>query len=701
MFSKMVWKPHFIPFKYFNEKGEATSKRNNKTKFFDVAADFLARLNKAKYHKEKLIHPRTRRVKSYGIYKLFLGNDTIVKLYKRVKLKVFKEYLGINKTNRIIGWTPDYVGASKSRKVKKRNYIYELIKHNLHMIKERCDVSFINDMYKSLIDHRVVYSPGYDTTFDHLKEYFKDNTSNISVDDIFNILDHQKYLWFNGAKVSFYNSDEVYSLVRVNNKAYSGHYTSKIFGNEKYKSDYESRNIAKKFNNIMKERPLKNMYLWSVLGRERDIKLSSKNTEVGTRVILSNENPASTLLMWYAQKIALYINNCADDHKSFNILGEFNGNKSSKLYDYEKEYDYKLEADWTKFDSNIDSNFLIAAGLIITYGLPRDKFHNNIRYYIIKSIVTKYVVLPPGVVVELNRANASGHPFTTLVNCIVNLIYWSIIGFKIYGKNYSRYMRVEVYGDDTLAFFKRHKNLNKIDEIIADIGLKSESIKDNFRICGLDCDRENEIDFLKRRIKPYGLEWNHKKMFDRLFYQTKNRHFDEQVELMDSYYQTCKLDDNVREFNRIIFSYIKGSRYYRDMIKDVDRLNILYKEDYMGDSSKVVIEDRFYSHHNPQSFRERYDKLMKIYNFSILKHKLERNYNIYHGITSSSSSFLLYLLGFSRDNALTESDNDVVFFGRSPPEDLIKEKNDMSKRYCEKNNKMNEDYLKRIVKKIG
>lgn len=190
-------------------------------------------------------------------------------------------------------------------------------------------------------------------------------------------------------------------------------------------------------------------------------------------------------------------------------------------------------------------------------------------------------------------------------------------------------------------------------------------------------------------------------MFDRLFYQTKNRHFDEQVELMDSYYQTCKLDDNVREFNRIIFSYIKGSRYYRDMIKDVDRLNILYKEDYMGDSSKVVIEDRFYSHHNPQSFRERYDKLMKIYNFSILKHKLERNYNIYHGITSSSSSFLLYLLGFSRDNALTESDNDVVFFGRSPPEDLIKEKNDMSKRYCEKNNKMNEDYLKRIVKKIG
>lgn len=118
-----------------------------------------------------------------------------------------------------------------------------------------------------------------------------------------------------------------------------------------------------------------------------------------------------------------------------------------------------LEADWKFFDSNVDGAYIKAACTLLLDGLPHDKLHNNIRYLITSSILTKYVVLPPGVVVELNRAVPSGHPFTSLINCIVNTIYWCQIGKRLYGDDYADMMDVELYGDDALVMFKDNGRL--------------------------------------------------------------------------------------------------------------------------------------------------------------------------------------------------------------------------------------------------
>jgi hypothetical protein len=259
--------------------------------------------------------------------------------------------------------------------------------------------------------------------------------------------------------------------------------------------------------------PIKNLYLWKILGREKDIKIGDNcevDKEVGTRVVMTCESPITYFLMWMAQKFN-YILGYADWDRTFNLCGEFNADKAFKLNKRALEYDYILEADWSYYDSNIDTNFLEIGAALLCNGVNKSKLEDNMIVTFIMSVVTKYVIVPPGIVVELNRSQPSGHPAGSLVNCFVNLMYWCIIGYKIYGKDYADYMHVEVYGDDTRAYFKHSDNLSNIDEYIKEVGLKSDPVLPNIRSTKVDCDLSSDIDFLKRRFNSKDFVWNHKK----------------------------------------------------------------------------------------------------------------------------------------------------------------------------------------------
>lgn len=522
------------------------------------------------YEKKKIDPPRTRRVKSYPIYKFIQHQGKLVKLFKRATLKEFKAHFNINKTNRIVGWTPDYLGSIKSKHVKSFNYFSSILKEVFNDVKPKLSETFIKDLYNSSVTHRAVYSAGYDTVHDHLKEYFKDNTTDgeWSCENIIKILAYNNFSWFKVPKVSFGRVDELFALVRINKNAFSGHYTSKFKGQKKGQSEIASRSAAARLFTIIKQKPVKNLYLWSILGREKDIKVDyeADNKEIGTRAVLCCENVPMILLMWFAQKFSFILNKEKD--MPFNILGEYNGEKARGIVNQEDGFDWKLEADWSYYDSNIDTNFLKVAGAIMISGFPKDKSHKNIGFYIIKSFITKYVIMPPGVVVELNRAQPSGHPFGTLVNCYVNIIYWSIIGFKIYGKDYGNNMKINVYGDDTYAYFKDHPNLIKIDRYVEECKLKSEPLVNNFRRVGALCDNDERIDFLKRRIGYDGITWNYKKMFDKLLYQSKNRGLDDQILLMFSYVETCPNDRDIILLFDHIFKYIRNNKRLYDKISD-------------------------------------------------------------------------------------------------------------------------------------
>jgi hypothetical protein len=629
---------------------------------------FLFKIERGRMDKKFLTQPKSRRVKSYPIFKLVTFKGFLIKLFKRVTLKDFKKHYNIDKTNRVVGWTPDYLGATRSKYIHKPNLLKLDVFESVHKT-DKFSKDYIKDVSKSIIDHRVVYSAGFDTVHDHISTMMGNNTTSISVAEIFDILSYSDFKWFVSPKVSFNDINEIDTLIRVNNNAFSGHYTNLITHGNKGSVDLISRQIAKKIYNILKIKPQKNLYLWSILGREKDIKVNytDKVKEVGTRAVWCCESAPTTLLMWFAQKMAFSVNK-GEWVKTYNILDEFTYDKASKLIEKSSHYDYCLEADWSKFDSNIDTNFLIAASHIITSGLNLDdRLHRNIAYYITKSIVTKYVTIPPGVVIEVNRGQPSGHPFGTFINCNVNLIYWSLIGFRIYGKDYASKMSVEVYGDDTFAFFKESPNLRFIDKYISEFGLKSEKLSDKFTRIGLHLELCERPDFLKRRFNETEIVWNHKKMCDRLLYQTRNRNITEQVNLIKGYVETCPNDLDVVQlislvYNRIskdksLFKQIEGNKLKEEILKnDITSSEIIKK-------AKVRSSSIFRKIDSIDSFKQE----MSIMNWSSCRFKGNTSaYDLVNGVNRKYQE-ILFLIGFNISEFKRLDEEIVILGNKSPP----------------------------------
>lgn len=522
-------------------------------------------------------------------------------------------------------------------------------------------------MLSSINSERVVYSAGFTSCGQHLKEYFKDNTTEEewTVNNILDILNIAKFSWFKTSECSFKDGEEILNTIKMNPNAFSGHYTSMLFGRTKEKSDHVAREIAYNIWNTLKIRPLKNFYLWTILGREKDIKIDLKdNKEVGTRVVLTCEHPVTLLLCWFAQKISRIV--CNDElwDCKFNITGEFNSSKYKKLIDKESDYDYILEADWSYYDSNIDTNFLIVAGLLICSGIPRDQLHRNIRYYIISSIVTKYVAIPPGIVVELNRAQPSGHPFGTLTNCYVNLIYWSLIGYKIYGDNYAQMMDVEVYGDDTRAFFKDHPNLNKIDDYVKELGLKSDKLIGNFRSTSERCDREHQIDYLKRRFDENGIVWNHKKMFDKLFYQSKNRNINDQYSMVVTWFDSIPTDSDtliiVKKFGKYLYDNYKDKLSYENImtIRRISRFII-------GEDSRSKTKFDFIAHENRNI--KNYKINNNIENQTLIYREVDILNDNNRTLCYADNKLILSFMALSPTKFTDNSEYNSIMVGRDPP----------------------------------
>jgi len=558
------------------------------------------------------------------------------------------------------------MGPTPSKPVENYNYFKEFISKTHNSLANKIDADCYEQLLESYNEPRVVYSRGYDTSNEHLSNYLKDNTteSEFPVENILNILEFSKFKWFGSPKVTYYDGSEIFHLLRTNPEAYSGHYTSKIFGQEKKYSEIASKDIAYKLWQVMKEKPIKNFYLWSVLGREKDIKVNSGDfKDAGTRIILTTENPATTLLMWFAQKITHVLMNDSTWDCTYNISGEFNAIKYKKLLDREKDYDFILEADWRYYDSNQDTNFLLVAAQVLLSALPNDRLHKNIKYYITSSIITKYIALPPGVVIELNRAQPSGHPFGTLINCNVNLIYWCIIGYKIYGEDYVDNMHVEVYGDDTRAYFKKHKNLSNIDRYIKEAGLQSDPVVNNFRSINERCDKKHEIDYLKRRFDVGGMYWNHKKMFDRFLYQSKSRSINEQVRLVTSYFESVPSDENCYILAKTFCNYIKNK--YNNRL-DEDTKELVYQ--FGGFASAIKGRSECYRYgFNINRNLSAFITEMGIYSYSSLYYKEELPRPL---IYIASPKYNLALLTFAFPN-VREYYESTELLGRSPPVRLV------------------------------
>jgi len=536
-----------------------------------------------------------KRIPYINIFRLYNSNMKTYKQFKRVKLNEFRRYLGINKTNRIVGFTPDYTGFQPGKPVVFKNIYYNFIKQYLSTIYKDYSEDFQNQLTKSLCDVRQVWSGSYDTSVNHLKVMLADNSTKISVNEIVEILEKSNFKWFHSPIVEFNDVTELRTIVKFNPDSNPGHYTSKLIGRNKGTSNVYSVQAAKELYNQLKIKPLKNWYLWDILAREKDIKLTNEEGEVGTRVVLNTEEPAAHLLAWFSQKITRAIQ--LQNDKKYDLRYKFDDRKYIKYYEMRKKFDYYIEADWKNFDATVDTNFILTACAILVQNLPNDELHKHIKYYIISSIITKYIVLPPGIVVELNRAVPSGHPFTTLVNCNINLIYWSLIGYAIYGDDYVNQMDIYVYGDDTNVFFNHSENLFKIDEVIHSFGLKSEPLLDKIKLSRKFENINQTHDFLKRRFDNTRILWNRKKIFDKLFYQSKKRDLSDQISLLREFINTGPFDDELNKFAYDFFKYVYENHRKDEIDEDTFKFLINYNKEYV-DKLKLEYIPRSTLYHN-------------------------------------------------------------------------------------------------------
>lgn len=330
------------------------------------------------------------------------------------------------------------------------------------------------------------------------------------------------------------------------------------------------------------------------------MKMSTQEDKiVATRLIWNPEYPFSMIANFFCNNFAYCFNNDPGFTK-FLLKKKLDLEKTEKLMRLRDNYDYFVDADWSQFDGNIAVEILkIAMSILFSEYASIDKESMRVSFFMISSVVEKFLIINPGIVCKIFKGNPSGHPMVTLVNCFSNLIYWSLIGFKIYGKDFGDFMDITVYGDDAMVFFKKHENLAEIDNIIKEIGLKSDPICPKLYDCRNYFNVHDEPDFLKRKFNRYQLVWSTEKVFDKLVYPDKNRTLDEQIETAVNYVETAPFDE---EFNEVIESYINWAhdKFYKVMseetvfrIKNFRSLIATRKKQYLLGNS-IITDDGFY-----------------------------------------------------------------------------------------------------------
>lgn len=492
-----------------------------------------------------------KKIKSFSIYRLISERGSVFKQFKKVRWPEFMSYFNLGtrtNNNRIVGVTPTYIGFRPSKPINQNTIINSAISD---LITEgNIPKEIYTELSKAVLKDRIVYTGSPDSNVLHLKEFLKPNKTDndkgfLSTKQILEISLKARD-WFLHGNYKFSDPMEMYHCTNFNPNSYPGYMTETLLGTDKKGlSNQISVKLALKHFNTIRKIPMMNLSLWSLFSREKEIKTTKELSEVTTRVVMCTEEFLSHLYGWVFQKVVKNTPNT-----KINIDGEFNGKKGLNLYKKSEGFDYMLEADWSFFDSTIDTNYLVAACILMFSENITTKEDMRFIFHIICSVCFKNLIVPPGVIIELTRGNASGHPGVTAVNCYVNLIRWSIIGYSIYGDSFRDYMDIEVYGDDAIVYFKSHPNIKNLDDICKLYGFKSDPLLPNLIPTAiLDLSDAKKPDFLKRYFSLKGIEWNLEKVFTKMVYQSRNRTNLEQIELLSNYVFTGPMNP---KFNELI-----------------------------------------------------------------------------------------------------------------------------------------------------
>jgi len=494
-----------------------------------------------------------RRVKYFYDYKNLTFRGNIKFLFRRINLSEdFSKFpFQNNSVSKLVGFTPDYVGGVTGGIMKRSRTNFDTLSKIIR--NEKYD-----DIYKlyvkELISFREVISAGYNTGISQFKNYFKEPDYTQNVTRTVEICNYSKFKWFQMPEFKLPSGDDIANDVRFNPDASPGHYTRRVVSPKRKGSIKYTHQAAQDLYAILDQKPLKNYYLWEILGKQKDNKVID-GEEVASRIIMNTEEPMVLLLSLFSQRLSILIQN---DKNNRIFIGKTQTSYIANVLEQKrKDYDFTVESDWTQFDSNITREDMMVAGSILLSNLDmKEGKARRCLYLIISSLITKYIVMSPGIVMRCDKGLPSGHPFTSLITSVVNLVYWCRIGYEIYGKNYSSNMDIVVQGDDANVFFKEHENLARIDDIIENLGIKSDKISGTFHY-NPGCD---DIDvspvFLKRKHLNDCLVWDRKSIIRRIIYQwSKTSGHKDDIVILRNYMVTAPDDDLMNELLIDIIEY--------------------------------------------------------------------------------------------------------------------------------------------------
>lgn len=468
--------------------------------------------------------PEFRKIRYFYDFMVRNINGAPKLLYKRSVNDPLSKEQGPLKNSKYctyIGTTPHYPGMARGLLINGSNRVLKVMLDNLDYIKREYS-NFYDIFVKELINYRWVIGGGVNTNLPLLKIMADDVGLKLGVDEILsNLIDsHSLRTHFSLPKVGHISGEDIADLTKLNLDASPGLMTKLLFGRNRRSSIGYSVRAARRLLNFCFKFPIKNWSLWEMLAREKDVK-SDEGLNVPTRLVVSMEEPHMLINAIFGQKLTKPL--AKDITNSIFTGRSLNTRTSVHLTKCRRERDVTFTADWTNFDLYVTPAVFRVGFALLRGALPLDSKYDRFLYYCLKSMEEKYICVNPGYVYKIVKGLPSGHPLGSIMGSIINLIYWELIMYRVYGRGSAERFDIFVSGDDTVINCDYHPNLDNLDQIIMDLGLKSDVICGNMCFPEYISDFRRTPSFLQKYYTDGICSFNPKRLIRRLVFPVHKR----------------------------------------------------------------------------------------------------------------------------------------------------------------------------------
>jgi hypothetical protein len=238
-------------------------------------------------------------------------------------------------------------------------------------------------------------------------------------------------------------------LQGVNPFGNSGHFCSQFFGKSKKSAFQGACELSVDIWNKVATKFKPDTSLWSVNGRGRlhcpDI---DGNCDIRSRAVLGPEFCVSQIHQVFARPITEELKrlNAYDPLYPLHLGSDMYQGRFSKLVKAARKYKHTVCFDWSKYDQSISRGQIVLAFAICRSVFPKSNQLDNLFLFILSGFLVKRAVGDGGIVYKITKGVATGDPFTSIINTLVNFITFAYLekeckvnfGLKKY------------YGDDTV-----------------------------------------------------------------------------------------------------------------------------------------------------------------------------------------------------------------------------------------------------------